>query len=41
MDILNIFFALLSIGLGCFGWLAPRYTLSALDLTMGATTMGM
>lgn len=41
MDIVNIIFALLSIGLGCFGWLAPRYTLGALDLTMGETTMGM
>lgn len=41
MDILNIIFALLSIGLGCFGWLAPRYTLGALDLTMGETTMGL
>ena len=41
MDILNIIFALLSIGLGCFGWLAPRYTLGALDLSMGQTTMGM
>ncbi|MEM8537348.1 MAG: DUF4345 family protein [Pseudomonadota bacterium] len=41
MDILNIIFALASIGLGCFGWLAPRYTLGALDLTGGQTTMGM
>lgn len=41
MDIINIIFALLSIGLGCFGWLAPRYTLGALDLQMGDTTMGM
>ena len=41
MDIINIIFALLSIGLGCFGWLAPRYTLGALELTMGETTMGM
>ncbi len=41
MDIINIIFALLSIGLGCFGWLAPRYTLGALDLTMDETTMGM
>lgn len=40
MDIINIIFALLSIGLGCFGWLAPRYTMGALDLTMGETTMG-
>ncbi len=41
MDILNLIFALLSIGLGCFGWLAPRYTLGALDLTPGETTMGL
>jgi hypothetical protein len=41
MDILNIIFALLSIGLGCFGWLAPRYTMGALDLKGGDTTMGM
>ncbi|MDP5084290.1 MAG: DUF4345 family protein, partial [Yoonia sp.] len=41
MDIINIIFALLSIGLGLFGWLAPRYTMGALDLTAGATTMGM
>ena len=41
MDIVNIIFAVLSIGLGCFGWLAPRYTLGTLDLQMGETTMGM
>lgn len=41
MDILNIIFAILSIGLGCFGWLAPRYTLGALDLETGKTTLGM
>lgn len=41
MDIINIIFAVLSIGLGFFGWLAPRYTLEALDLKMGETTMGM
>lgn len=40
MDILNIVFALLSIGLGCFGWLAPAYTMGALDLTPGKTSMG-
>ena len=40
MDNINIIFAALSIGLGCFGWLAPRYTLGALDLKMGETTMG-
>ena len=41
MDIVNIIFAALSIGLGCFGWLAPRYTLGALDLFAGKNTMGM
>lgn len=41
MDIINILFAILSIGLGCFGWLAPRYTMGALDLKGGETTMGM
>ena len=41
MDFINIIFALLSIGLGCFGWLAPRYTMGALDLHGGETTMGM
>lgn len=41
MDWINPIFALLSIGLGLFGWLMPRYTLSALDLTMGQTTMGV
>lgn len=40
MDIINYIFAALSIGLGCFGWLAPRYTLGLLDLKMGDTTMG-
>ena len=40
MDILNYIFAALSIGLGCFGWLAPKYTLGALDLTPGETSMG-
>ncbi len=41
MDTINIIFAVLSIGLGCFGWLAPRYTMGALDLRDGETTMGM
>ncbi|PUB11301.1 DUF4345 family protein [Yoonia sediminilitoris] len=40
MDIINIIFALTSIGLGCFGWLAPRYTLETLDLTSGPSQMG-
>lgn len=41
MDILNIIFALLSIGIGAISWLAPRYTLGALDLRLGETTMGL
>ncbi|WP_424971662.1 DUF4345 family protein [Dinoroseobacter sp. S76] len=41
IDILNILIALLSIGLGCFGWLAPKFTMEALDLQRGATTMGV
>ncbi len=41
MDILNIIFALASIGLGCFGWLAPRYTMGVLNLTTTSDTMGM
>lgn len=40
-DILNILMALLSIGLGAIGWLAPRYTLSVLDLAPTGTTMGL
>lgn len=40
MDILNYIFAALSIGLGCFGWLAPKYTMGALDLRPGETSMG-
>lgn len=41
IEILNIAMALLSIGLGCFGWLAPRYTLQALDLQTNGSTMGL
>jgi hypothetical protein len=41
MDILNIIFAVVSIGLGCFGWLAPRYTMDALNLEGRNDTMGM
>ena len=32
MDIVNIIFALFSIGLGLFGWLAPRYTMEVVGL---------
>ena len=41
IEILNIAMALLSIGLGCFGWLAPRYTMEALDLQTNGSTMGL
>lgn len=41
MDILNILFALLSIGIGAISWVAPRYAMAALDLTDGGSTMGM
>lgn len=40
-DILNIFAALLTIGFGLFGFLAPRYTASALDLAPTHSTMGL
>lgn len=41
MDLLNIAIALISIALGCFGWLAPRYTMAALDLAPKDSTMGL
>jgi len=41
MDLLNVIFAFTSIGLGCFGWLAPKFTMGALDLIGGDSTMGM
>lgn len=40
MDILNVIFALLSIGLGAIGWLAPKYTMDTLNLTPHTDTMG-
>lgn len=41
IDILNILACLLTIGFGGFGFLAPRYTASALDLKPDASTMGL
>ena len=41
IDILNIIAALLSIALGGFGLVAPRYTAKVLDLRTGDTTMGL
>ncbi|MFK7745358.1 MAG: DUF4345 family protein [Roseobacter sp.] len=41
IDILNIVCALLTIGFGLFGFLAPRYTAGALDLEPTTSTMGL
>lgn len=40
-DLLNQIAAVLTIVFGAFGFLAPRYTAQALDLSPGATTMGL
>lgn len=40
-DFLNILGALLSIGFGAFGFLAPRFTAGVLDLQTTATNMGL
>ncbi|MEL6573521.1 MAG: DUF4345 family protein [Pseudomonadota bacterium] len=41
MEIFNTLFALVSIALGCFGWLAPKFTMAALNLEGHTDTMGM
>jgi hypothetical protein len=41
MALLNIILALVSIVLGAVGWFAPRHVAGLLDLTVGATTMGL
>ena len=41
MDYINILIALLTIGFGGFGFLAPRYTASAVDLEPTTSTMGL
>ncbi len=40
-DLINILLALVSIGLGAVGWLAPRYTMRLLDIAPGGSTMGL
>jgi hypothetical protein len=40
-DSLNLLACLLTIGFGLFGFLAPRYTASALDLVPQDSTMGL
>ncbi|MFP7675161.1 DUF4345 family protein [Marivita sp. S0852] len=41
IDIINIITAVLTIALGGFGLLVPRYTAEVLDLKTGDTTMGL
>lgn len=40
-DILNLIGAILTIGFGLFGFLAPRYTAAVLDLEPTTSTMGL
>ncbi len=40
MDILDTVIALVSIGFGLIGWLAPAYTMDVLDLRPGPSPMG-
>jgi len=41
MDLLNILIALVSIGFGLVGWVAPRYTMDTVGLRQGDGTMGL
>ncbi len=41
IDVINIFSAVLTIGFGLFGFVAPRYTAAALDLAPTKSTMGL
>jgi len=41
MEILNIIFALLSIGIGAISWLNPKFAMASLDLHCRDSTMGM
>ena len=41
IDILNIAAGFLTIVFGCFGFLAPRYTMGALHLKTDGSTMGL
>ena len=41
IDIINIIAVLLTVGFGLFGFVAPRYTASVLDLEPTASTMGL
>ncbi|MBF9031487.1 DUF4345 domain-containing protein [Rhodobacterales bacterium HKCCE3408] len=39
IDIVNLAIAVLTIGLGLLGWLAPRWTMQQLDMRAGPTNM--
>ncbi len=39
VDMINIAVAILTIGLGLMGWLAPRWTMDQLDMRAGPTNM--
>ncbi len=41
IDVINICAAVLTIGFGLFGFVAPRYTAAALDLAPTTSTMGL
>ncbi|MEQ3710791.1 MAG: DUF4345 family protein [Tateyamaria sp.] len=41
IDVVNVIAAFLTIGFGLFGFLAPSYTASALDLAPTDSTMGL
>ncbi len=41
IPVFNTIAAILTIGFGAFGFLAPRFTLGALDLQTTASTMGL
>lgn len=40
LELVNISLALVSIGLGAFGYLAPQYTMALLDLRPAGSSMG-
>jgi hypothetical protein len=39
VDMINVAVALLTIGLGLLGWLAPRWTMQQLDMVAGPSNM--
>lgn len=41
IDYINFAVAILTIGLGMLGWLAPRWTMSVLDMKSGPTNMAL